>query len=965
MMPRAVVALRRAVPEAWWSALLLLSAFAAVSAQSVNFTQYPIPTPNSTPQYITKGPDGAIWFTETNGNNVGRITTDGVISEYAIPTPNAQPNGITTGPDGALWFTELNGNKIGRITTGGAITEFPELRQISLLGGVSGVLPDSITAGPDGALWFTEFAGAIGRITTAGAVTEYPTADSAAFITAGADGALWFTQKGHSSIYRITTSGTISEYPVPSNNGSATGITSGPDGALWFGVNSGAIGRITTSGTITEFPTPSSSQGPFGITSGPDGALWYTDFGSNIWRISTSGAVTQFALASNPATVAITDGPDDALWFTDQGNNLIWRAGLSTTPVPSQGFMQQGSKLVGSGAVGAAEQGSSLALSADGNTALVGGLQDNNDAGAVWVFIRDAKGNWTQQGSKLVGSGAINSAPYGALQGVSVALSSDGNTALVGGQGDNKIGAVWVFTRDATGNWSQQGSKLVGSGYSNTLSPFGQGHSVALSSDGNTALVGDPGDSNTGGNYGIGAVWVFTRDAQGHWSQQGNKLVGSGAAGAPGQGVSVALSSDGNTALVGGQDDNNDAGAVWVFIRDTSGNWTQQGNKLVGTGAIGVARQGSSVALSGDGNTAIIGGPYDNGGYPSAQGAAWVFTRNGSGNWIQQGTKLVGTGAAGSAGQGSSVALSSAGNTALVGGSGDNSGVGAVWTFARDNNGNWSQEGGKLVGSGAAGLAFQGDPVAISADGNTFLESGSGDNNLMGAVWVFARSAVTTGQPLATSVGNGASFAQSFAPGMLMSVFGTGLSNGSPQTVTTTPLPLTSSSGTSVTINEIPAPLLYISATQINLQIPYEASPGTATLTVNAGGQSASTTFTVQSAGPGIFVDSRNGHVVPDESASAGSTIEFFLTGAGQVTPSEATGNVPVEGTTPVPDLPLKMTVGGVAVTPVYVGIPSWSVGVLQINFTVPSTLAAGTYPVVVTIGSVSSQAALLTITTP
>jgi uncharacterized protein (TIGR03437 family) len=70
----------------------------------------------------------------------------------------------------------------------------------------------------------------------------------------------------------------------------------------------------------------------------------------------------------------------------------------------------------------------------------------------------------------------------------------------------------------------------------------------------------------------------------------------------------------------------------------------------------------------------------------------------------------------------------------------------------------------------------------------------------------------------------------------------------------------------------------------------------------------------------------------------------------------------PAAGTTPVPDLPLMMTVGGLAVTPVYEGIPSWSVGVLQINFAVPSTLAAGTYPVVVTIGGAASNRALLTI---
>jgi uncharacterized protein (TIGR03437 family) len=197
---------------------------------------------------------------------------------------------------------------------------------------------------------------------------------------------------------------------------------------------------------------------------------------------------------------------------------------------------------------------------------------------------------------------------------------------------------------------------------------------------------------------------------------------------------------------------------------------------------------------------------------------------------------------------------------------------------------------------------------------------------------------------------------------MLMSVFGAGLSSGDPETVSATPLPLASSSGTSVTVNGIAAPLLYISATQINLQIPYEVPVGNATLTVSTGGQAASISFSIQSAAPGIFVDSANGAIVPTETASLGATIGLFVTGAGLVTPSEATGNVPAAGTTPVPNLPVTVSVGGVAVTPVYVGIPSWSVGVVQINFAVPSNLAAGPQPVLVTVGGVSSQLALLTV---
>ena len=77
--------------------------------------------------------------------------------EFAIPTAGSQPNGITAGPDGDLWFTETGGNKIGRITTAGSIAEFPVP--------TSGSFPRGIAAGPDGNLWFTEFASSkIGKL---------------------------------------------------------------------------------------------------------------------------------------------------------------------------------------------------------------------------------------------------------------------------------------------------------------------------------------------------------------------------------------------------------------------------------------------------------------------------------------------------------------------------------------------------------------------------------------------------------------------------------------------------------------------------------------------------------------------------------------------------------------------------------------------------------------------------------
>ena len=102
-------------------------------------------------------------------------------------------------------------------------------------------------------------------------------------------------------------------------------------------------------------------------------------------------------------------------------------AALTALLVPSTalraGTFASGPKLVGAGAVGGSGQGSSVALSSDGSTALVGGAYDDT-SGAAWVFTRSS-GPWTQQGDKLVGTGMAGS---GAFQGASVALSADGNT---------------------------------------------------------------------------------------------------------------------------------------------------------------------------------------------------------------------------------------------------------------------------------------------------------------------------------------------------------------------------------------------------------------------------------------------------------------------------------------------------------------------------------------------------------
>jgi hypothetical protein len=290
--------------------------------------------------------------------------------------------------------------------------------------------------------------------------------------------------------------------------------------------------------------------------------------------------------------------------------------------------------------------------------------------------------------------------------------------------------AILLSSRPVLAQFTQQGPKLVGSGGVG-FSAF-QGYSVSVSADGNTAIVGGPAD-NAGAIVGVGAAWIWTRSG-GVWTQQGSKLVGSGAVGSADQGYSVSVSADGNTAIVGGPTDNGDTGAAWIWTR-SGGVWTQQGSKLVGSGAVGRAFQGYSVSVSADGNTAIVGGPFDNG----DAGAAWIWARSG-GVWTQQGSKLVRSGDVRFAEQGHSVSVSADGNTAIVGGPGDGD-AGAAWIWTR-SGGVWTQQGPKLVGSGAVGFAVQqGYSVSVSADGNTAIVGGYADNGFTGAAWIFVSAA--------------------------------------------------------------------------------------------------------------------------------------------------------------------------------------------------------------------------------
>jgi virginiamycin B lyase len=321
------------VAAAGFAATLCVAAMPAQASsapRNPRFTEYSVPTPNSGPNGITAGPDGAIWFTESFTGKIGRITTRGAITEY--PTKMCCLNGIAAGPDGALWFggnpygrdDKFSPGAVGRITTSGVVRtfEFP-------IGPASG-----ITAGPDGNMWFGTSV-AVGKITMRGEITLYTvqgvyyyfdiaaTPDGYLFFQVAAPGALT------SSIARMDLSGNVTYFPFKHGKFGGTGVALGPNRRdVWAVFGHRWVGHIDAAGHTEQFWIRGPSAPiPTSITAGPDNAMWFTQAGTNrIGRVDLSGVMTQYAIPTPDAhPSSIVTGPDGALWFTEVTPNKIGR----------------------------------------------------------------------------------------------------------------------------------------------------------------------------------------------------------------------------------------------------------------------------------------------------------------------------------------------------------------------------------------------------------------------------------------------------------------------------------------------------------------------------------------------------------------------------------------------------------------------------------------------------------------
>ncbi len=285
--------------------------------------------------------------------------------------------------------------------------------------------------------------------------------------------------------------------------------------------------------------------------------------------------------------------------------------------------------------------GNSVSLSADGGRALVGAANDDASAGSAYVFVRSG-GTWTEEAILRAGARA----PDHHL-GWSVSLSGDGTRAVVGASGAS---GAYVFVRVGS-TWTEEATLPAPGGH-------GFGTSVSASADGTLALIGNPDAADPLG----GSALVFVRTAAG-WAREAMLRPSDGNVN-QGFGYAVALSGDGSRAIVGSWNDDRaptgagpSIGSARVFRR-TGTSWPEEATLRVAS-ASAYDSVGWSVALSSDGSSAIVGANS------SHSPRSVVFFRAATA-WAE-GPTIGAAGPSGTDGVGMSVSITADGSRALTG----------------------------------------------------------------------------------------------------------------------------------------------------------------------------------------------------------------------------------------------------------------------------------------------------------
>ena len=249
-----------------------------------------------------------------------------------------------------------------------------------------------------------------------------------------------------------------------------------------------------------------------------------------------------------------------------------------------------------------------------------------------------------------------------------------------------------------------------------------------------------------------------------------------------------------------------------------------------------------------------------------------------------------------------------------------------------------------------------------------------------GSVTINVTLTVEAPLPNITAVLNAASYSSgTVSPGEIVSIFGTSIGPASPSYLTLDSTGKVSSSigGVTVSFSGHLAPLIYVSATQINAIVPYEiaGNPLPFVAVTSAGQTSNASSLQLATTAPGIFTQNSSGTgpgaILNGDSslntqqnpAALGSTIQIFMTGEGLTTPAQATGAVTPENTsgvgplTPVPQLVVSVLIGGQPAQVIWDGeAPGLAAGVLQVDAAVPPTASVGANSITVQVGNQISQ---------
>ena len=417
------------------------------------------------------------------------------------------------------------------------------------------------------------------------------------------------------------------------------------------------------------------------------------------------------AVAINGDTAVITADQNNVNNNVDQGSAYVFKRNGSV--------WSQQQTLVASDGAANDRLGSSVALS--GNTIIVGCVADdignNQDQGSAYVFAYNGL-TWLQQ-SKLVATDGTPNNYFGASVDVS------GDIAVVGAYGKNSFqGSAYAFARSGA-TWSQQ--QILSPGDTVAGDFFGSSVSV----NGNTMVSG----ASVGGSINQGAAYVFAVCTD---IDQLQKLAGDGfAANGESFGGSIAISGD--TAAIGAWNRNNHTGIVRIYTHQADNNWVYA-QAIAASNGNALDYFGSSVAI--DGNTLVVGAPFDDFAGLTDSGSIYVFIRSGN-SWVEE-INFTASDNAAFDHFGASVAIS--GSTILVGAYGDdvgqNTDEGSAYVFVRTANNQWVQQGNKLTSVGGNANDAFGSSVAL--DGDTALVGAPGKDlfgaNQRGQAYIFIRS---------------------------------------------------------------------------------------------------------------------------------------------------------------------------------------------------------------------------------